>query len=138
VNIANAAVFGMSQELGLVGNEYNIALVILSVRSLRHALSCAHVSTSFVPYVILEIPGNVFLKKFKPHVWRKLRLAAGRTSASALTYRSGVVSGCMFLFGAISVAQGTVRNYSGLLATRFFLGLTECNAFPGCFYLIAM
>ena len=49
-----------------------------------------------------------------------------------------VVSGCMFLFGVISVAQGTVRNYSGLLATRFFLGLTECNAFPGCFYLIAM
>ena len=33
VNIANAAVFVMKDELGLVGNEYNIALVILFVRS---------------------------------------------------------------------------------------------------------
>ena len=63
----------MPQELGLVGNEYNVALVILSVGFLQHALSCAHRSTSFVPYVILEIPGNFFLKKFKPHVWRKLQ-----------------------------------------------------------------
>ena len=29
VNIANAAVYGMAKELGLVGNQYNIALTIL-------------------------------------------------------------------------------------------------------------
>jgi len=29
VNIANAAVYGMSKELGLVGNQYNAALTIL-------------------------------------------------------------------------------------------------------------
>ena len=29
VNIANAAVYGMSKDLGLVGNQYNIALTIL-------------------------------------------------------------------------------------------------------------
>ena len=32
VNIANAAIFGLKEELGLVGNEYNIALVILFVQ----------------------------------------------------------------------------------------------------------
>ena len=31
VNIANAAVFGLKTELGLKGNEYNVALVILFV-----------------------------------------------------------------------------------------------------------
>ena len=48
------------------------------------------------------------------------------------------VSGCMFLFGCVSVAQGFVKNYSGLLTTRFFLGLAEASVFTGCFYLIAM
>ena len=48
------------------------------------------------------------------------------------------VSGCMFLFGCISIGQGFVKSYSGLLATRFFLGLAEASVFPGCFYLIAM
>jgi len=31
-----------------------------------------------------------------------------------------------------------VKNYNGLLATRFFLGLFETGMFPGCFYLIGM
>ena len=29
VNIGNAAVYGMADELGLVGNQYNVALTIL-------------------------------------------------------------------------------------------------------------
>ena len=29
VNIGNAAVFGMADDLGLVGNQYNVALTIL-------------------------------------------------------------------------------------------------------------
>jgi MFS family permease len=44
----------------------------------------------------------------------------------------------MFLFGLVTVCQGLVQNYSGLLATRFFLGLAETGMFPGCFYLIGM
>jgi MFS family permease len=88
----------MSAELGLVGNEYNTALVIF-----------------FVPYILFEIPSNVLLKKFKPHVW---------------------LSGCMFLFGITTTLQGIVTNYSGLLATRFVLGLCESGIFPGCFYLL--
>lgn len=34
--------------------------------------------------------------------------------------------------------QGFVQNYSGLLATRFFLGVFETGMFPGAFYLIGM
>ena len=44
----------------------------------------------------------------------------------------------MFLFGLVTVCQGLVQNYSGLLATRFFLGLAETGMFPGSFYLIGM
>jgi len=44
----------------------------------------------------------------------------------------------MFFFGLISIFQGLVQGYSGLLATRFFLGVAETGMFPGCFYLISM
>ena len=37
-------------------------------------LAPTHVSTkvvgSFVPYVLFEVPSNLLLKRFKPHVWR--------------------------------------------------------------------
>ncbi|KAI1329851.1 MFS general substrate transporter [Xylariaceae sp. FL0255] len=52
VNISNALTLGLPQELGLVGEQPNIALSIF-----------------FVPYVILEIPSNAMLKKLSPHVW---------------------------------------------------------------------
>jgi len=44
----------------------------------------------------------------------------------------------MFAFGVVTIAQGTVKGYSGLLATRFLLGLFESSVFSGCFYLISM
>lgn len=58
----------------------------------------------FVPYCLLEIPSNILLKKFKPHVWLGLN---------------------MFGFGLVTILQGLVQNYAGLLATRFFLGVFE-------------
>ncbi|KAI0603277.1 MFS general substrate transporter [Biscogniauxia sp. FL1348] len=59
----------------------------------------------------------ILLKRFSPRIW---------------------LPGCMLGFGVVSVCQGLVQNYSGLLATRFFLGLFETGMFPGCFYLIGM
>jgi hypothetical protein len=38
----------------------------------------------------------------------------------------------MFMFGMVTICQGLVRGYSGLLATRFFLGFFETGMFPGC------
>ncbi|KAK0249845.1 High-affinity nicotinic acid transporter [Friedmanniomyces endolithicus] len=87
VNIANANVYGLAKQLHLTGNQYNVALVIF-----------------FVPYVLFEIPSNLLLKRFKPHVWLSLN---------------------MFLFGFTTIMEGVVKNYSGLLAVRFFLGVFE-------------
>ncbi|KAI9648328.1 High-affinity nicotinic acid transporter [Ciborinia camelliae] len=71
----------------------------------------------FIPYIFFEIPSNVLMKRLKPNIW---------------------LSSLMFLFGLVSICQGLVQNFSGLLATRFFLGLCEAGMFPGCFYLIGM
>ncbi|KAI0160664.1 putative allantoate permease [Xylariaceae sp. FL1272] len=70
----------------------------------------------FVPYIIFEIPSNFLLKKLTPKVW---------------------MSVCIFGFGVVELAQGFVQNYSGLLATRFFLGFFEAGIFPGSFYLLS-
>ncbi|KAL8674320.1 MAG: hypothetical protein Q9168_001249 [Polycauliona sp. 1 TL-2023] len=102
-NIANASIFGLQGAdggLNLKNTQYNTALTIF-----------------FVPYILFEIPSNILLKKFKPHLWLSL---------------------CMFGFGLVTICQGLVKNYSGLLATRFFLGLFESGMFPGSFYLIGM
>lgn len=38
----------------------------------------------------------------------------------------------MFLFGLVTICQGLVHGYSGLLATRFFLGVAESGMLPAC------
>lgn len=40
----------------------------------------------------------------------------------------------MFMFGLVMLFQGLVHNWSGLMATRFFLGVFETGMFPGCKY----
>jgi hypothetical protein len=52
--------------------------------------------------VLFEIPANVLMKKFTPHAW---------------------LAGNMVFFGFVTIMQGLVKSYSGLLATRFFLGV---------------
>ncbi|KAL4754285.1 hypothetical protein BDW72DRAFT_166525 [Aspergillus terricola var. indicus] len=71
----------------------------------------------FVPYVLFEIPSNILLKKLRPHVWLSL---------------------CMFTFGVVTICQGLVTNWGGLMTTRWFLGMSETGMFPGCFYLLGM
>ncbi|KAI9036836.1 MFS transporter [Aspergillus affinis] len=59
VNIGNASIMGLKEDLNIEnGTRYNTALTIL-----------------FVPYIIFEIPSNILLKKFKPHVWRAFLLS---------------------------------------------------------------
>ncbi|KAL3476124.1 Peroxin-3-domain-containing protein [Aspergillus californicus] len=71
VNISNAAVLGMTRDLGIVGGtKYNTALTIF-----------------FVPYIIFEIPSNILLKKLKPHVW-----CMGM-------FETGMFPGCFYLLG---------------------------------------
>jgi len=71
----------------------------------------------FVPYILCEIPSNILLKRFSPRIWLSI---------------------CCLGFGIVTICQGFVQNYGGLLTTRFFLGVFECGMFPGCFYLLGM
>jgi MFS family permease len=66
-------------------------------------------------YIAAEIPSNVMMKRFRPSIW--------------LTFIMVGWSACM-------IGQGFVKNYSGLMATRVFLGVFEGGLFPGVNYYI--
>ncbi|CAO1598861.1 hypothetical protein XANCAGTX0491_002616 [Xanthoria calcicola] len=52
VNIGNARLYGLEEDLGLTGNQYQTAVSIL-----------------FVTYLLAEVPSNLVLKKFTPSRW---------------------------------------------------------------------
>lgn len=66
-------------------------------------------------YIAAEIPSNMMMKRIRPAIW--------------LTF-------IMFFWSASMIGQGFVKNYSGLMATRVFLGVFEGGLFPGVNYYI--
>ncbi|KAI1870415.1 uncharacterized protein JN550_005343 [Neoarthrinium moseri] len=66
-------------------------------------------------YIAAEIPSNMMMKRIRPSIW--------------LTF-------IMVAWSASMIGQGFVKDYSGLMATRVFLGLFEGGLFPGVNYYI--
>lgn len=52
INIGNARLQGLEDDLNMTGNDFNIALFIF-----------------FIPYVLLEVPSNLLLKRIAPSWW---------------------------------------------------------------------
>lgn len=78
----------MVEDLNLTSIQWNVVL-----------------SVFFVPYILLEVPSNMLLKKFKrPSVYLGILIVA---------------------WGIIMTCMGVVKNFGGLLATRILLGVFE-------------
>lgn len=72
-------------------------------------------SLFFVPYILLEIPSNVLLKKFdRPSVYIGILVT---------------------IWGIIMTLHGVVNNFAGLLTVRLLLGVFEAGFYPGAVYL---
>ena len=52
INIGNAKIQGLTTDLNMTGNDYNVALFVF-----------------FVPYILFEVPSNLLLKRIKPSTW---------------------------------------------------------------------
>ena len=89
-NIGNAKIEGLVEDLGMTNIQYNIVLSIF-----------------FIPYILLEVPSNVVLKKFR------------RPSSYLGTL---VVS-----WGLIMTFTGLVKNFAGLMVCRILLGVAEAG-----------
>ncbi|KAL1960493.1 hypothetical protein VTO42DRAFT_7792 [Malbranchea cinnamomea] len=71
----------------------------------------------FIGYVLFEVPCNIILKRTSPRMW-----------LPTLT----------LLWGVVATLMGVIQNYSGFLASRFFLGVTESGLFPGVVFYLSM
>ncbi|KAJ5683776.1 uncharacterized protein N7477_000121 [Penicillium maclennaniae] len=71
----------------------------------------------FFTYCVFELPSNLLLKKLRPSRWLPLIMVA---------------------WGIVMTLMGVVQNYSGLLATRLFLGVAEAGLYPGVAYYITL
>ncbi|CAG8982403.1 hypothetical protein HYALB_00007525 [Hymenoscyphus albidus] len=105
VNISNALTMSLPKDLGLKGVETNVALTIF-----------------FIPYILFEIPSNLFL-------YALCSLESSHLPRVLVGPLIGPIDGMLKI--------KTVTTYRGLLVTRFFLGLAEAGVYPGSFYLIS-
>ncbi|KAL1953680.1 hypothetical protein VTO42DRAFT_2391 [Malbranchea cinnamomea] len=71
----------------------------------------------FIPYILCEVPSNILLKKIAPSTW---------------------LSGIIVAWGIVTVCQGVVQNFAGLVVCRILLGAFEAGFMPGAVYLISM
>ncbi|TFK34022.1 major facilitator superfamily domain-containing protein [Crucibulum laeve] len=97
-NIGNARVAGMGTDLHLTGIRYQLAAAVF-----------------FIPYSLMEIPCNVFLKLLRPSVW---------------------IPSIMLAWGIVMMCMAFVKSYHGLIITRVFLGLAEAGLPPGVAFYI--
>jgi MFS family permease len=98
-NLASARQVGMAKDLKLlVGDRYSI-------------VSCLF----FVPFVLFQIPGNIFVRKFGAKKW---------------------MAGIAFLWGVVELAMGWCNTWVQLLVLRILLGLFEASFFPAMMFII--
>ncbi|KAF9647072.1 MFS general substrate transporter [Thelephora ganbajun] len=126
VNISNAAIFGLKEELHLHGTAYNTALVIF-----------------FVPYVLFEIPSNFLLKKFSPSVWLSIMMFGFGfvTIMQGVTRQLSGLLACRFFLGVFEatifpgcsylIAMWYKRDEIQKRYTFFFASSSLAGAFGG-------
>ncbi|KAF3919019.1 hypothetical protein ABW21_db0200422 [Orbilia brochopaga] len=122
INIGNARLYGLEEELGIAGTlKYQTAVSLL-----------------FVTYLLFEVPSNLVLKKFRPSRWSKYLVAWYRSlTAGAIigliksVLVDGIVAFITTCWGIAAMCTGWVQSYTGLIACRLLLGLFEAGLFPG-------
>lgn len=99
-NLGNAKIEGLEKDLDMSGNNYNVANMLF-----------------FVPYILLEIPANTILVRFKkPSQW---------------------IGFIVTSWGIVMTCTGFVKSFAGLLVCRLLLGVFEAGFFPGACFLLS-
>ncbi|KAF6832030.1 MFS transporter [Colletotrichum plurivorum] len=75
------------------------------------------VSILFVGYICGQIPSNMILNRVRP---------------------SWYMAGFCMAWSIVSLLTFKVTSYEGMIACRFFLGITEAPFYPGALYIISM
>ncbi|KAM0334509.1 hypothetical protein ACHAQA_001538 [Verticillium albo-atrum] len=75
------------------------------------------VSILFVGYILGQIPSNMILTRVRP---------------------SWYMGGFMMAWAVVSCLTALVKDYTGLILTRFFLGVVEAPYYPGALYMLSI
>lgn len=70
----------------------------------------------FLGIVVLEIPSNLILQRIGPRIWMSTQV---------------------IIFGLVATLQVFVKNQTGFLVSRMFLGLCEAGYIPGGIYTLS-
>lgn len=93
INIGNARIQGLEADLNMTGNDWNIVLFLF-----------------FIPYILLEAPSNVLLKRLRPSLFLPA-ICCGWSLCTTL--------------------QGVTTSFAGLVVCRVLIGVFEAGLFPG-------
>ncbi|TNY21946.1 putative MFS nicotinic acid transporter Tna1 [Rhodotorula diobovata] len=126
VNIGQARLDGLEKDLGLVGNQYSVTLVIF-----------------FVSYVALEVPSNILLKKIRPSrfiptimiawgiVMTLMSLVTNYTGLLIARFFLGLTESALFPCCCFYLVSWYKRSESNLRIAIFFSSATLSGAFGG-------
>ena len=110
INIGNARIQGLENDLRMKGHDYNIALLIF-----------------FITYIAFELPSNILIKKIRPSTWLSgIMVCWGKSCVSSHSW-----SLKLRMSGIITVCMGITRSFAGLVICRLLLGMCEAGFFPG-------
>ncbi|KAF2260285.1 MFS transporter-like protein [Lojkania enalia] len=100
-NIGNAKIAGLPQDLHITtGTSFNVALLVF-----------------YVPYILVDVPSNLLLKKFKAGVYLPSLITA---------------------WGLVCTCIGFTKSFAGLVVGRVLLGLFEGGILGGVIIYLAM
>lgn len=86
VNIGNARLYGLEEDLGLTGDQYQVAVSIL-----------------FVTYILSELPSSLVIKKFTPSRWLSFIMTSWGVVATltGIVQSYGGLIACRLILGAL-------------------------------------
>ncbi|KAF2677560.1 vitamin H transporter [Lentithecium fluviatile CBS 122367] len=77
------------------------------------------ISILYVGYLLAQIPSNMLMssQKIRPSLY---------------------MSSCMMAWATVATLTALVKNYTGLVVVRFFLGVVEAPFYPGALYILSL
>ncbi|KAI1434887.1 MFS general substrate transporter [Xylaria sp. CBS 124048] len=126
INISNARIQGLTEDLELYGNRYNVALLVY-----------------FIPYILFEIPSNMIIKRVRPSLylsclmfsWGIVNMSMGfvKTYGQLValrvllgTFEAGLLPGIIYL-----TSMYYKRHDFQLRMSSFFCSVVVAGAFGG-------
>lgn len=70
-----------------------------------------------MPYILLEVPSNILIRKMRPSFY---------------------LGGLMFCWGVVNMCMGFIHSYGALVGLRVLLGIFEAGVLPGIIYVTSM